>query len=82
MVSAGHFGFDGLLGFLPGFLPGFFPWLLLGGLSNHQEQHQQDDQVVPPHDVLRALAVRGMEPLCRSSPQSPLYLARSLLPPH
>merc|ERR1719347_2226197 len=26
MVSAGHFGFDGLLGFLPGFLPlpGFF----------------------------------------------------------
>merc|ERR1719474_246195 len=27
MESAGHFGFEGLLGFLPGFFPGFFPLL-------------------------------------------------------
>merc|ERR1719220_877917 len=25
MLSAGHLGFDGLLGFLPGFFPGFLP---------------------------------------------------------
>merc|ERR1719495_2326101 len=24
MESAGHFGFEGLLGFFPGFFPGFF----------------------------------------------------------
>merc|ERR1719209_2785593 len=30
MVSAGHLGFEGLLGFFPGFLPllGFFPGFL------------------------------------------------------
>merc|ERR1719370_1145364 len=35
------------------FLAGLFTWLLLGGLCNHQEHQQQDDHVVPPHDVLR-----------------------------
>merc|ERR1719266_1780566 len=28
MLSAGHLGFDGLLGFLPGFLPGFLSGFL------------------------------------------------------
>merc|ERR1719245_252397 len=30
-----------------------FAGLLLGGLHNHQEEQQQDHQLVPPHDVLR-----------------------------
>ena len=28
-----------------------FAWLLLGRLCDHQEQKQQDNQVVPPHAV-------------------------------
>merc|ERR1719370_1594324 len=50
MESAGHFGFEGLLGFFAWLLP--FARLLLGGLHNHREEQQQDHQLVPPHDVL------------------------------
>merc|ERR1719204_1154222 len=55
MESAGHFGLEGLLGFFAWLLPWLlsFTGLLLGGLHNHQEEQQQDHQLVPPHDVLR-----------------------------
>merc|ERR1740123_1160811 len=58
MVSAGHLGFDGLLGFLPGFLLGFFPGFFLAASATTRSSSSRTTRWC--HRMMYCgLAVRG-----------------------
>merc|ERR1711936_98001 len=67
MLSAGHLGFDGLLGFLPGFLP--LPGFLAASATARSSSSKTTRWC---HRMMYCgLAVRGTEPLCPTSTRPP-----------